>query len=94
MTRISTRQLTRDGNKLVAFISDFGPDFRFEQVYPDACDQGFTLVSHKTGFEVTVVNTHTETQDGEIKWWEFKPTAESKRRVPLMRDFEVTLFND
>ena len=43
------------------------------QVFPDSCDEGFTLVNAKTGSK-TIWLFKSETKvDGEIVSWEFEP---------------------
>ena len=41
----------------------------FGQIFLDSCDEGFILVSHKTGLEVRYVVTHKETSEDGILWW-------------------------
>ena len=55
-------------------ISDL-PDARIplRQVYNDACDEGFDLVSHKTGNTITVRLEETVRRDGDILCWRFVP---------------------
>lgn len=45
-------------------------------VYDDACDVGFTLISHRTGRDIVVVQHHTETRDGDTLWWDYVPARE------------------
>jgi len=67
----------------------------FHQVYPDACDEGITLVSTQTGQEVDyVVTSVDQNQEGEIAGWWLKPTAQSIRRVPACRNTHVLIIND
>jgi len=62
-----TRQFTTE-------ISDLGPRFVFKSVYKDAADEGLTLVSKRTGREVTYVVNHTEFDaEGDLKWWDLIP---------------------
>jgi hypothetical protein len=43
------------------------PKFRWEQVYNDSCDEGFTMVSKNTGDQVTFVVDRINTDaDGDI----------------------------
>lgn len=71
-TPVSTRQFTLDGATFVAEISDFGPGFKFGQVYDDACDEGITLVSQWTGAEIVFAVHHEERRDGDLLWWELR----------------------
>lgn len=64
----------------------------WERVYPDACDIGITLVSHRTGEEVTYVLTETKhTADGNVAHWRLHPVKNSKREAI---DTLVLIFND
>ena len=72
--------------------SDLGPDFRLGRVFDDACDAGFTLVSHRTGREVVMAADGCEFDDeGDLL---------SERFVSLGRNghpdgrYEAVLFND
>lgn len=66
----------------------------FGQVYSDACDEGIQLVSHATGHE-TLWHVHeTKRQDGEIQAWILKPTPETLRKTPSLRNIEVHILND
>lgn len=73
---ISTRRFfyQKDAGLLTAEISDFGPGFGFGQVYDDACDEGMTLVSHKTGREVVFAVEHIERDcEGDLLYWDLRP---------------------
>lgn len=48
------------------------------QVYPDACDEGFEMVSDKTGQIVKFVKTQTHYNDGDVTHWEFKGLGAAK----------------
>lgn len=87
---VSSTQFTwlSDRRMYVAEISDLGKGFSFGQVYDDACDIGFTLVS-KTGDREIVFAVEVEaTEDNEIKWWDFEPANR------LHCGFNVRIFND
>lgn len=83
---VSTRQLTwvKDDGQWVGEISS---THGFGQVYDDACDEGLTLVSARTGNEVTFVVDHTEYCNGELLWWKLVP-ADFKGGMSIL------LFND
>jgi hypothetical protein len=78
-------------------ISNLGTTYVFDRLYSDACDEGLTLVSEKSGFEATYyldhVN-HSNDTDHEIVSWELKPTVETVRKHPQLRDTTVLIFND
>lgn len=89
MSTVSTRNF--DWNKqtktFVSFASDLGT-LRMEQVYPDACDAGFTLVSERTGVPEKVVEFAVEVDsEGDLICTKFKPLN------PKL-DFTVIIFND
>lgn len=96
--KISTDQFTYDVARrtLCAEISDLnGLNFRFEQVYPDSCDEGLTLVSAQSGREVDCVVSHVEESDErETLYWELRPTRHSLRVNPTAEGLKVILFND
>lgn len=89
---ISTRRFfyQKDAGLLTAEISDFGPGFGFGQVYDDACDEGLTLVSHKTGTEVTYGVEHVERdREGDLLYWDLRPADRKLDYLPTVR-----IFND
>ena len=89
---ISTKQFTyvKEEGLLVAEASSLPP---FGRVYDDACDEGLTLVSHKTGREVVyVVNSiGREHMDpaGDLLYWDLVPARASESGLPTVR-----VFND
>lgn len=74
------------GNMLVAEASDFGPAFRIERLYNDACDVGIAIRSNRTDVVKTFALIETERRDGELVAWHFADTD----NTPL----KVTVFND
>lgn len=91
-TQISTAHFSYSKltNSFAAFASDFAGGFSqlFDQVFDDACDQGFKLVSERTGDEVVVTYKEAERNVfGEILAWVFVPYRNNA--------FEkVIIFND
>jgi hypothetical protein len=86
---VSTRQFTwvPETREYVAEISS---THGFGQVYDDACDEGLTLVSARTGNTIVFVVQETHRDGaGEIAWWVLKP---AHGRSGL--DATITLFND
>lgn len=69
----------------------------FHKVYQDAIDQGFIMVSHHTGKEITFVidkiDGGDEEHDGEIMGWNLVPTAESIRKIPACKGMRVLIIN-
>jgi len=67
----------------------------FHQVYSDACDEGLTLISHRTGEEVDYVVIEEErANDGEIVSWVLAPTKLALKRVPRARGTKIIIWND
>ena len=67
----------------------------FDQVYDDACDEGFVLVSHKTGEEVTfVVDKIDQDSEGDIAGWHLIPINRKSGRRDISKDFTVLVIND
>lgn len=95
---LSTAQFDYDPKErlLVAEISDLGKDFRFEQIYPDSCDPGFTMVSAKTGDLVDFVEVGQDRSDSgeDIAGWRFEPKPEHVRRNPKVKGLRVLIIND
>ena len=61
------------------------------QLYDDACDEGFVLVSERTGAEIPMYLTKTERdREGDVQCWNFK----SASRKPNEKDITVCVFND
>lgn len=59
------------------------------RLYDDACDQGFVLVSHKSGAKIPVYLAETETDnEGDIVGWHFKPVDS---RIDT---WSITIIND
>jgi hypothetical protein len=76
------------------FISDLGRSFHFTRVYNDSCDEGLTIVSSKTGKEVTFAINKVDKSEGDIRYWELLPVKESIQRVPAAKNCKVLIFND
>lgn len=67
----------------------------FNQIYPDAADQGFTMISERTGTEAKfVVKLYEHDSEGEFVAWHLVPTAETVRKNPRLRCSTVIIFND
>ena len=96
MNRVSSEAFTyhKPTKTMVCEISDLGKSFRFSPVYPDACDVGFIMESHRTKKEVVFSVSEEVIVDGDILSWELKPTPESLRKAPEVTGLRVTIFND
>lgn len=90
-TPVSSDRFTysADGNLLVAEASDLGRH-PFGQVYDDACDEGLTVISARTGREVVyaVSSVHRDTE-GDLTHWDLRPVAPGDVGLPTLR-----IFND
>jgi len=87
---VSTRRFTylADERMFVAEASDLPG---FGRVYNDACDEGLTLVSHRTGCEIVCAVEHIERdREGDLLYWDLRPA--SSRNAPF--SFTVRIFND
>ena len=86
---ISTESFTFSDRRFVAEASDLGPDFRLGRVFDDACDEGFTLVSHRTGKDVVFAHHEDKVDlDGDLAVSIFKGVT------PGFTDLEVHILND
>lgn len=91
-TPVSTDRFTylKDEHLLVAEISDLGRGFAFGRVYDDACDEGLTLVSHRTGRTAPyAVDRVDRDGDGELMGWTLLPARVRDADLPL-----VQIIND
>ena len=67
----------------------------FHRIYEDACDEGITLISSKTGTEVDYyIDEEIENGEGELLSWLLKPTQQSIRKSPAATGTSVLIFND
>ena len=81
-----------------AWVGEISSTHGFGRVYDDACDEGMTLVSARTGTEVVYVIDHEErASDGEVTAIVLVPAGphqQSKVTTSLGRVIRVRLFND
>lgn len=83
---VSSRQFMWTGNSGVAEMSELRG---FGRVWNDSCDEGLTVVSHRTGEEVVFAVEHVEVDsEGDIRYWNLKPAQTMNVLVVL------TVFND
>jgi hypothetical protein len=97
--RHSTKNFTyhKDTKTLTIEISTLtqGRGPAFGQVYDDACDEGFVLVSHKTGREITFVNDGLDRDpEGDTAGWRFAPIDRKTGRRDRTLDLKVLVIND
>lgn len=86
-----------NGKNAGAFASDLGPGRPFDRVYPDAADEGFVLVSARTGAEtvwVVVEQIYDATPDREVVGWRLAPTMATRREFPRLANVRITIWND
>jgi hypothetical protein len=98
-TYLSTREFSYSAKTkcFVAEASDFGSKRYFGRVYDDACDEGFVLVSAKTGDSVVLaLDSVDQDGDGYVAGWRYKVVAEQTNRGwrNASRDFTVLIIND
>ncbi len=93
---ISTQALVVYKAKKLLFgeIAELGVK-QFERVYPDACDLGMVLVSHKTGKATTwVIDEVRFDSDGSILEWHLIPTNDTMRFNPELIGWTLHIAND
>lgn len=79
-----------------------GNGIRICQIYPDSCDEGYTIVNPRTGNEVDFVldkvdrSPDTPEERGEINAWEYVPAKTEKNRKSGNYKLKIKLivFND
>lgn len=98
MNRFSTEQFSYDNKTFRAEVSDLsrgGHMSIFGMIYNDACDEGLTLVSHKTGKEAKfAVDYIHKDNENDIMWWTLVPTRDTIRHLPSLRNIRVVIYND
>jgi len=92
MTRISTNMFHyhKDTRKFSQEASTLGPIFyvMFNRLFPDACDEGFELVSQRTGKVVKMYLADVEIDnERETLAWHFQPYQHDSF-------FELIVWND
>jgi hypothetical protein len=76
-------------NMFVAEASDLPA---LERVYDDACDEGLTLISQRTGREVVFGVEGVERDrdgDGDVQYWDLRPVCPAEWAAGTVR-----IFND
>lgn len=84
--------------RFVAEASDFTVGNYMSQVFDDACDEGFIIVSHRTGAEVLYVYDGRDEAGDETLGWKFKPFNRKTGRPVRLGEpgfgTSVYIFND
>lgn len=76
-------------NQFTAEASDFGRSFKLGRVYNDSCDEGFTIISERTGKPaVFALYNHEEDGEGDLVSWIFKCVT------PGLTHLKAVIFND
>jgi len=80
---------------LVTEISNFDSEFRFDQLYDDACDVGLAVPT-RDGCGVVYFFVAGEVRDaeGDIGMWNLEPCTESVRKHPTVEGVKMIVFND
>lgn len=79
----------------ISELSRGGTADPFGRVYDDAADEGFVIVSSKTGDEVTfVINGADRDSDGDIAGWVLVPINRKSGYRDCSKDFSVLVIND
>ena len=89
--RLSTKSFTYDKNSqtFISEASDFGRAAFYGQLYDDACDEGFVLVSQKTEKAVPFyLSEVVRDVEGDITCWKFKGAC------PKFANLNVVILND
>ena len=93
---VSSKHFTYNPSKnmMVTFISDLGPlqNNIFSQIFDDACDSGFYMVSERTG-EKKLFTLSEEVKDSDndiIVWifthWDVNVPSEKQMKVHVLND--------
>jgi hypothetical protein len=86
---ISSSRFAFKGNTFSAEASDFGLNFKLGRVYDDAYDEGFSVVSAKTGkIAVFALYNHEEDGEGDLVSWIFRCVT------PGLTHLKAVIFND
>jgi|SRR5476651_1903937 len=82
----------------ISTLSQGGKFSVFHQIYDDACDEGFTVRSSITNYEMDFVVDHEDYagtgSDREIQGWHLIPTAASARKYPMFKNMKILVVND
>lgn len=83
-----------DTNTFTVWVSELGRT-PFGPIFNDAIDDGFSIVSAKTGLAPDFYVVLSE-KDGEheLVAWHLEPTADTVRLFPLLKNTKVVVFND
>lgn len=91
---VNTREFTwvEKERLLVTEMSDLNArGITFGRVFDDACDEGLSIISQRTGIEVVFAVNHIEKSEGDLVFWDLVPWGASG---PLDLGIRVRVFND
>ncbi len=84
---------TREFSAEAAELDHAGHEYA-GRLYADAADQGFVMISAKTGETIEFALKDIQRNNGEIVYWEFEPTWADKFYNPKLRGVRAVVFND
>lgn len=88
-TPISTRAMSMHSGMLVCEHSDLR-NAPMGRVWDDACDIGYTVVSHRTGREAVYAVEHVQRDgEGELQYTDLRPASHADHALPTLR-----VYND
>ena len=87
-TPICSSKFTFTKNTFVSELSDLGRP-RLGRVYDDACDEGFTIISKKTGKPaVFALYSSEDDSEGDVLSWTFTCVT------PGLKNLKAVIYND
>lgn len=92
----NTKQFSYKDKMFVAEAStlQFDPE-KMDRIYPDACDEGFHLVSEKTGKVLLFVYEQAEKDaEGDVQAFVFVPDPYAVRKNPALAGVTLHILND
>jgi hypothetical protein len=97
LTPLCSSLFTHNSNDkvLVTDVTDLGRNFKFDQLYDDACDAGLALQHKKTGNVTTwYVSRDVHDAEGDLMHIELLPTHESVEANPAIVGYKMIILND
>ena len=75
----------------VSTLSNIGQVW--DRIHPDSADQGFEMVSDKTGKASTWFVERVDIREGEVQGWNLKPTLGTVARLPGLQGTRMLVVN-
>jgi hypothetical protein len=86
---ICSSKFSFKSNTFVTEVSGLSRRFSLERIYDDACDEGFTIISEKTGKGAVFALLTTERdREGDLVSWTFKCVT------PGLTHLKAVIYND